>query len=368
MKLRFAHTITKSCLAHFMGRVFALLLLTAVTSCDVHEFPQAPASDTLILRISYDASMTEWNHQYVDKQIVELGYGDTYDNSRDHGTIRYIAKIYPLNEKFRATDTPIAEYVFYRDIADGYDCEYPLDIEPGSYTVRVWSDLIENTNDSYFYNADDFNEISLQGEHQGNNDYRDAFRGSTDVTIKPLTVEHEPQVVEVAMSRPLAKYEFYATDFKEFVDKEFSRYEEMYRTTGASVVPDNLYAETLENIKNYKVIFRYTRFMPCSYNMFTSRPADSATGVAFESSLSQLSHANVHLGSDYVFVNGSQASVSVSIEVHDHTGTLVSRTAPFEVPLYNSRHTIIAGEFLTQHVEGSVGISPGYDGEWNIPI
>ena len=58
-------------------------------------------------------------------------------------------------------------------------------------------------------------------------------------------------------------------------------------------------------------MFRYQGFMPCSFNMFTNKPADSWTGVAFDSTMQRLSDTEVELGFDYVFVNGGESTVPV---------------------------------------------------------
>ena len=66
-----------------------LLLLSA---CDVHEWPETPEFVKMHLRLNYETDMTEWEHLYDGAEVIEQGYGETYDNHRDYGKIRYIIR------------------------------------------------------------------------------------------------------------------------------------------------------------------------------------------------------------------------------------------------------------------------------------
>ena len=57
-----------------------LLLLSA---CDVHEWPETPEFVKMHLRLNYETDMTEWEHLYDGAEVIEQGYGETYDNHRD---------------------------------------------------------------------------------------------------------------------------------------------------------------------------------------------------------------------------------------------------------------------------------------------
>lgn len=64
-----------------------ILLLSA---CNVHEWPDTPEYVKCHLRLNYETDMTEWKHMYDGADVFEQGYGETYDNHRDYGKIRYI--------------------------------------------------------------------------------------------------------------------------------------------------------------------------------------------------------------------------------------------------------------------------------------
>lgn len=344
-----------------MKKIINLLLclpLLFLCACDVHEWPEAPEFVKCHLRLNYDTDMTEWYHMYNDGVLTETGYGKTYDNSRSYGHIRYIVRTYPKGKTVSISDYT-QEFVFTKEIANGYDHEVTLDIMPGNYMVMVWSDLVQTSGASYFHNAENFGRIMLQGEHKGNDDYRDAFRGTNDITLVSDIMERLPDTLDIAMHRPLAKYEFVTGDIIEFIQKESVR----ARKGNSDDVPTKT-----ANIEDYKVVFHYVGFMPDTYSIDTDKPVDSSTGIFFETSLKQISESQASMGFDYVFVNGKASSVTVQIGIHNSDGEQLSITGPIEVPLKRSHHTLITGMFLTSELSGGVSINPGYDGEHNLYV
>ncbi len=340
-----------------------------VASCDVHEFPDIPERVPFNLKLNCDITATniiEWNHLYDGDNVFEQGLGDTYDNTHDHGRIRYIVRAYPVSSKQRTLQDYSQEFVFEKELADGYDHTAAFDLAPGDYNIMVWADIVRHSGDTPFYNADNFAEITLQGEHQGNNDYRDAFRGTARVSLVADIIEREPTTVEIYLQRPLAKYEFVTTDLTEFINKEQTRAEERSRAQGETKSADNAAPDTRVNVEDYKVVFYYVGFMPNAYSMFTDKPVDSATGVLFESRLNSLSETEASVGFDYVFVNGTESAVTVQIGIYDNEGTQLSLTEPIQVPLKRSHHTIMRGMFLMSEASGGVSINPEFDGEYNL--
>jgi len=333
-----------------------ILLLSA---CDVHEWPETPEFVKMHLRLNYETDMTQWEHLYDGASVIEQGLGDTYDNHQDYGKIRYIVRTYPVSEKQRTMQDYVQEFVFTKDIAEGYDHEVTLNVLPGNYNVMVWSDLVKTSGDTHFHNADNFAEIMLQGDHKGNTDHRDAFRGSNNISLVADFIEHEPETLDVIMQRPLAKFEFLTTDLKEFIDKEYEFLQKEAATRGE--VPP-----TRVNTDDYKVVFYYSGYMPYAYNMNTDKPVDSKTGVLFESKLGVLNANEASLGFDYVFVNGKKSAVTIQIGLYDKEDRQLAVSDPINVPLQRNHHTILKGSFLMQEASGGITINPDFDGNHNI--
>ena len=347
-----------------MRKILYLIICLPIfllSACDVHEWPETPEFVKLHLRLNYETDMTEWEHIYDGASAIEQGLGDTYDNHQDYGQIRYIVRAYPKSEKQRTSQTYTQEFVFTKDISEWYNHEVTLDILPGNYNIMVWSDLVQTSSDSHFHNADNFAEITLQGDHKGNTDHRDAFRGIGNISLIADIVEHTPDILDIVMQRPLAKFEFLTTDLKEFIDKEY-QYLLKEAATRGDVPP------TRVNTDDYKVVFYYSGYMPNAYNMNTDKPVDSKMGVLFESKIDILNENEASLGFDYVFVNGKKSAVTVQIGLYDKEDRQLALSAPINVPLQRNHHTVIKGSFLMEETSGGITINPDFDGNHNIEI
>lgn len=347
-----------------MKRILYLIIsmpLLLLSGCDVHEFPDNPATVKLHLRLNYEPNITEWIHTYDGSKVTEQGTGATYNNALNYGNMRYIVRAYPIKNTRQVSQYYTHEYIFKKDVSKGYDHEATIDLTPGNYKIMVWSDLTYSNSDTYYYNPANFSEITLQGEYAGNTDYRDAFRGTNDATIVSDYVERLPDTLDVTMQRPLAKYSFITTDVVEFLEKETTRI-----TTKGSTGDTEDGSTRLVNIDDYKVIFYYVGFMPNTYSIYTDKPVDSSTGVIFESTLERISDSEASIGFDYVFVNGKKSAATVKIGIYDNEGTLLSLTEPIDLPLKRSYHTIMTGMFLMSEASGGVSINPDFDGEHNL--
>ena len=332
-----------------------------LSACDVHEWPETPEFVKMHLRLNYETDMTEWEHLYDGTSVIEQGYGEPYDNHRDYGKIRYIVRTYPVSEKMRTTSDYTQEFVFTKDISEGYDHEVTLDLLPGKYNLMLWSDLAQTNGNDHFYDATNFAEIILQGDHKGNTNHRDAFRGTSNIGIVASIVEHTPYALDVVMQRPLAKFEFLTTDLKEFIDKEYQYLLKEAETRGEM-------PPTRVNTDDYKVVIYYSGYMPFAYNMNTDKPVDSKLGVSFESKIDVLNENEASLGFDYVFVNGKTSAVTVQIGLYDKEDRQLALSAPINVPLQRNHHTVVKGSFLMEETSGGITINPDFDGNHNIVI
>src|SRR5690554_1895847 len=347
-----------------MRKILYLIMCLPIlflSACDVHEWPETPEFVKMHLRLNYETDMTEWEHLYDGAEVIEQGYGETYDNHRDYGKIRYIVRTYPVSEKMRTTSDYTPELVFTKDISEGYDHGVTLDILPGNYNLMVWSDLVHTNGNDHFYEATSFAEITLREGHKGNTDHRDAFRGTSNICLVADIVEHDSPILDVVMQRPLAKFEFVTTDLKEFIDKEYQYLLKEAETRG-ELLP------TRVNTDDYKVVLYYSGYMPFAYNMNADKPVDSKLGVSFESKIDVLNENEASLGFDYVFVNGKTSAVTVQIGLYDKEDRQLALSAPINVPLQRNHHTVIKGSFLMEETSGGITINPDFDGNHNIEI
>lgn len=348
--------------------LYLIIIIGTLTACNVHEWPDVPEQLPLEIALDYekahlfDTDMTPWEHKYDGTKVYELGYGDAYDNRRDYGTKRYIIRAYPVSMKQRTAHQYAREFVIERDIKHGYEHEMSIHLAPGDYDIMVWSDMVPaGWSGGYFYNADNFAEISLQGKHRANCEWRDAFRGTARVSIQPYVTDREPDSIAVEMKRPLARYELVTTDLKEFLGKELEYLRSEAATRGEA-------PPTRVDISNYSIIVYYYGFMPNTYNMFTDKPVDSATGVSYESNIDVLNDNEASIAFDYVFVNGKESAVTVQIGIYNKDNEQLAMSNPINVPLQRSCNTILKGSFLVQQASGGITIIPDFDGEHNFII
>ena len=351
------------------GRFFSSIALAAcallcITSCAVHEWPEPSPAD-VIVNLDFDTQLPQY------KVLNEEGTRASHDG-RDYD-IRYTIAAYRLLQDGSYAEEPFLLKVFSKDEIDELNATFRFSIDEGSYRFYVWTDFVlADTQSDYFYNTTNFRRISLQGTHEGNNDFRDAFSGSADLKVIRRGSKETPSTVTVQMRRPLAKFEFITTDLQEFITKTIEamiRKEEAEAAAKAGETKSDGDTKTpVVDLEKYTVVFFYSGYMPNAYNMMEGKPCDSATGVKFSSAISAIDNHDARLGFDYVFVNGEESSVMVTVALYDEEGTQLSISRQIEVPIKRSMLTTVRGSFLMQNTGGGVAIDPGFEDEFNIYI
>ena len=365
----------------------AACALLCVTSCAVHEWPEPSPAD-VIVNLDFDTQLPQY------KVLNEEGTRASHDG-RDYD-IRYTIAAYRLLQDGSYAEEPFLLKVFSKDEIEELNASFRFSIDEGSYRFYVWTDFVlAGTRSDYFYNTTSFRRISLQGTHEGNNDFRDAFSGSADLKVIRRGSKETPSTVTVQMRRPLAKFEFITTDLQEFITKTIEamiRKEEAEAAAKAGetkseggdnpedITPTESDTKTdgdtktgdtktpVVDLEKYTVVFFYSGYMPNAYNMMEGKPCDSATGVKFSSAISTIDNHDARLGFDYVFVNGEESSVMVTVALYDEEGTQLSISRQIEVPIKRSMLTTVRGSFLMQNTGGGVAIDPGFEDEFNIYI
>ena len=365
----------------------AACALLCITSCAVHEWPEPTPAD-VIVNLDFDTQMPQY------KVLNEEGTRASHDG-RDYD-IRYTIAAYRLLQDGSYAEEPFLLKVFSKDEIEELNATFRFSIDEGSYRFYVWTDFVlAGTRSDYFYNTTSFRRISLQGTHEGNNDFRDAFSGSADLKVIRRGSKETPSTVTVQMRRPLAKFEFITTDLQEFITKTIEamiRKEEAEAAAKAGetkseggdnpedITPTESDTNTdgdtktgdtktpVVDLEKYTVVFFYSGYMPNAYNMMEGKPCDSATGVKFSSAISTIDSHDARLGFDYVFVNGEESSVMVTVALYDEEGTQLSISRQIEVPIKRSMLTTVRGSFLMQNTGGGVAIDPGFEDEFNIYI
>lgn len=351
----------------------------------VHEWPDENATVPVRLDLSFATAMPLYTTINLNSRVDVSDYD-----------VRYIVSVYRGGSGARSIDRDeLYRFTFTKDNVATLDHSLSMDIHPGEYTFLVWADYVRaGSTEDLYYDTSDFEEIKLQGNHVGNNDFRDAFRGEASAVVG-----YSSEPVPVEMERPLAKFNFISVDLPEFIsrvlamiqqreqekkaeqealaansdnslgsdsngldDEDGVGADEDYLSNG-SLADEGTKGETRVNLENFTVVFSYFGSMPSSFNMFTNQPADVSYNVTFESRIAQISENEAELGFDYVFVNGHQSWVNVGIAVYDEEGVKVSSTNPVEVPIVRSKLTTVRHTFLTSMTSEGVTVHPDFDGD-----
>lgn len=333
---------------------------TLFTGCDeVHEWPVEPETVPFDLRLDFRLDITAWDYYYNIN--TPRAVSNTYD-------MRYVLRAYPISPDGTVSSDYRKEFIFTKPnttLGDDYSHQTQLDLPEGKYRLMVWVDFVETgTVGPTFYNCEKFNSIVLHGSHKANTDYRDAFAGTTDVVLES-TIQEGVEIVnaEISLKRPFAKYTFISNDLQEFLSREASRLSRNENGSGEDA------GSRVVELDDYKVVVYYPMYMPNTYNLFTDKAVNSATGVKYTSKPIRLSEDEVMLGFDYVVINDDpDAKVTVSIGLFDKEGTQVAMSESFNVPLQRSVNTIVRGKFMTVETGGGISIDPSFNGDHNIVL
>ena len=357
--------------------MLCVISMLAFMSCDVHEFPSNDQR-----RIPFDLDLHFNTDLPIHTEITHTKGSETKASYETHD-VRYVINAYRTDLKRSTNRIADTSFVFTKDCDGTLDYKAHLALPEGSYDFNVWVDYVDDgSKRDKYYDTRDFSEIILanKGQHSGSNEYREAFRGySNGVVMDPL--HYSGQIVNeihnessVEMMRPMGKFKFISTDVEAFLTKVMATLKEQGKLNNIDTdITSKSGYEQLKSVielDKYRVVFRYNLFMPCSFNMFTDKPADSWTGVTFNSPiLLEDDFDGMVLGHDFVFVNGSTTTLSISLEVYNNEGQKISSTNPINVPVVRNKLTLVKGEFLTSIASGGISINPGYDGEdYNIEI
>lgn len=329
----------------------ALVMATLFVSC-VHDYP----------------GMTEDGEEGIDPTLVEVNTEVTLDlelvpleiitqkNARS-GTTKaadgYRRRF--IIEAWRE-GKPTARQVTVMETAeeDG-DAKISLPIHLKlhalDYTLAVWTDYVKaGTTDDLYYDTDNLQQVACTDPYTGSTPYRDCLYGTTPLDLRNYRDEWNARVqVKVDMVRPLAKYELIATDVKDFL-----------RKTKKQRADD----------ETFTITFSYGFYLPTVFNVLSGKPADSRTGIAYTTPLTVPTDGQKEctIGTDFVFVNGTESFVSLSMEIRDSGGDVISRTTGLEVPYRRGHLTTVRARFLTNEMQGGVDIDDDFDGNIDVDL
>lgn len=216
-----------------------------------------------------------------------------------------------------------------------------LSLFEGEYDINLWCDYASDERTDLHYVTTGPDVICLQPkEHYAGNS--DAFSKRISLIVTDTT--HQSQRVE--MHRPLAKFRLVATDVERYEARRISR--------------------GLPALNDLQVCINYEGFFPTAYSITESRLADAQVGYHYCSSVSEITTSTATVASDFVLVNGSQSSVTVTILFKDADGNIISGVRGVKVAYRSGHLTTISGDFLTASLANGVTIDTEWEGNFDV--
>lgn len=330
-----------------------LALLTAValpqlSSC-VHEYPQYPGVNPTAV----DLSITLDTDPSVTEGSVLAGR-----KSGEASCMYFVVEIY---EGGFEGEPVVRRELAVRCADDGSSqVRFTETLPAGDYKVAAFAACAEDIyGGGCMYDVDDLSAITFRNpEYEGALDLKECYDARFDIRLSS-DLWYQAVEVQRTLTSPMGRLEIVSTDAEEFLTKAQGM---------PSAGPQPPFVMDESNWEEYRVRWDYVLYFPVGYNVLAGLPNKAETRVSFTSGIEPVSEGSVLLGYDYVFVNGEQTSVSVTLSLLDGEGELINTYSGLQATLYKGRTTVIYGEYLTQNRGSGIGIDPGFDGNIDITL
>lgn len=321
----------------------ATLLATVVLTSCVHDLPDEGGVDPTLVEVSTEVTPAPG---FVPLEITSP---EAKSRAADTWRRRFIISAFREGKE-------VARQITVTDESTGQDGKLllpaRLKLHALEYTLMVWADYVkDNAGTDVYYDTHNLASVACIAPYTGSTDRRDCLYGTASIDLRPYRNKwNSHEQVSVNLVRPLAKYSIIATDVQKFLAK--------------------IGKKTAADLTSYTITFSYGFYFPLGFNALTGKPAQSQTGVTFTQPLTLPADGQEEccIGSDYVFVNGQDSFVLLSMEIKDEAGKTVSRTTGLEVPYRRGYITTVRGPFLTNEMQGGITIDPGFDGNIDVDL
>lgn len=232
-----------------------------------------------------------------------------------------------------------------RDDDGGYTVT--IDADEGLYDLMIWCDYTspENPNGDFSYVTDNLHRVTVVPDtYTGDMSSKDAACAFVSQVSQRCDINTD---VDVALQRPLAGYRVISDDVAAYRRMSLAQ-------------PDRY-----PPLEELTVDVAYEFFVPSSFNIRANRPNDSATGISYRFTPRPASgfpsEEAVMIAGDMVFAFDTDSSVSLTIEVRDRKGNIISRASGVRITDRRGYETTVTGSFLTLGVAaGGIAIDPAW--------
>lgn len=337
-----------------------LALPFLMAACTLHEEPELTADGELGVdptEVNVEVNLT------LDLNLPEQG-NEENSSARVSANTDYLHR-FIVEAYFNRQ--PVARQVFVESITDRTHLSLPVSMKLHalSYQLVVWKDYVsaETPQEDLHYNTQSLVPvIPNRASHTGNTEYKDVFVGTTSLDLTAYADQWGAVVEQdVALQRPVARYELIATDVDKFLQR---------------------IADGEVSGERFTARIKYSGYLPVGYNVLDDVPKHSLMYMQYNTSFDVPEEGTdeLRVGFDYVFVsNEGSASVPMEIEIVNENNVTVANSV-LNVPLERGKNTVWTGEFLTGddqggqggdepgEDEGGIGIDPDYDNETDLGV
>ncbi len=300
-----------------------------MTSC-VHDTVEGEGVDPTLVNVTTTLKF--------DLELLPIDINVTRTGAGSDMQLRFIV------EAHREGNRELREVVLYDMQPEQASIELPLELKLNAlnYDIMVWADYVERGSDEdYFYNTSDLNEVTIIEPYRGSTDYRDCIYGKANLDLRDYRDQWSVNLdLHIDMVRPLAKYQIIATDVDEFLTRTNSEGGE------------------------YTARFSYGFYIPMGYYLIGDVPINSKEGVYFTTPVTiERNEANeVLLGSDFIFAGGLGSFTILNIDIIDSSGKVISRAYGIEIPYEYKHLTTLRARVLTNEMaDGGIGFDPEWE-------
>lgn len=260
-----------------------------------------------------------------------------------------------------------AREVIYQDISSGRTqlvLPFSMKLHARRYEIAVWSDYVQVPNEAesitgteeYFYNTSTPNRLlTLVGSesYRGNNEYKDAFCGSTELNLEKYRNDWNASVsLDLELTRPVARYQLMANDVAKFLG-----------SSNALITKNTDFVARL----------KYDGYLNVGYNVLEKLPRHGLMYMQFDKSFKKSSlkeGEEFPLAFDYVFATADDAltRIPVTLEIWDKDVKNLLASTSFNVTGKPGQNTTVSYGFLTADPNGGVSFDPDYDGNTEVEV
>lgn len=316
----------------FPYNILFLIIIFFAISC-VREYPKGEEADPT-------------NIETTIRLFTQPEFTHSSFTARGENTCMYfIVEIY--KDKIKGSPIIRREIGAHKQADGSSTLELKEKLHAGHYKVIAWAVCTENIDGTgCLFSLTDLSSIEYQNDYTGCTDKKECYSTQFDMDLSSnewfATTEFSEE-----MLCPMGSVEIITTDLQEFIKQV------------------GIPAQSLDE---YHLKWNYGLYFPIGYNAFTALPNKAETQVSFKSTIIPRSETEASLGFDYIFVNGQESQVSVTLVLYDKNNKIKNIYSDIKIQLERGKTTVIRGDFLTNRKDSGIEIDPDFDDNIDIVL